>query len=232
MEPYAEWKGWEASTFGRFTDCEARYYTWHVKRALEGRAPQRVLEIGFGNGAFLGFGRDRGWAMTGVELSPELRQRAEHAGFQTAADIDALAEGPGFDLVVLFDVLEHVEPDQLIAFVAKLRKCLMPDGAIVLRVPNGDSPFGRRHQHGDLTHRVAIGEFMLQQIAAACDMRVAAIGESSWRAQQHEPPNLRARWRSRLRKILNRLFGFAYFGGTVDLSPNLAAVLKPLRRAP
>lgn len=228
MEPYAQWKGWEASTFGRFDACEARYYAWHVRRALRGRMPRRVLEVGFGNGSFLGYGRDRGWDVTGVELSPELRARAEQAGYRTAVDVDALPPEPAFDLIVLFDVLEHVERERLVEFMGSLSRRLDADGAIVLRVPNGDSPFGGRHQHGDLTHRVAIGESMLRQIAAACGLRVEAVGESSWRAQQHEPPTLRAWWRGRLRRHLDKLLGYAYFGGPIDLSPNLAAVLRPV----
>lgn len=228
MEAYTEWKGWDETAFGRFNECEARYYQWHVNRAVDGRAIRRVLEVGFGNGTFLGFGRHRGWEMTGVEHSAELRVRAERAGYRTVADIDALTAEPPFDLVVLFDVLEHVEAEQLIAFVRKLRALLATDGALLLRVPNGDSPFGGRHQHGDLTHRVAIGEFMLRQVAAACDLRVTAIGESPWRAQQAESPTLRAWWRSQLRKLFNRVLGLAYYGGTVDLSTNLAAVLKPI----
>jgi len=226
VEPYAQWKGWDEASFGRFNECEARYYQWHVKRAIAGGAPRRVLEVGFGNGAFLGYGRDRGWEMTGVELSAELRGRAERAGYRTAPSVDALASEAPFDLVVLFDVLEHIEADHVLDFVGKLRALLASDGALLLRVPNGDSPFGGRHQHGDLTHRLAIGEIMLRQIAAACDLRVTAIGEAPWRAQQREPPNLTAWWRYRVRKLFNRVLGFAYFGGTVDLSTNLTAVLK------
>jgi len=230
-EAYAQWKGWDESAFGRFNDNEARYYEWHVRRATGGRTPRRVLEVGFGNGSFLGFGRDRGWEMIGVETSAELRERAERAGYHTATGIDALSESP-FDLVVLFDVLEHVEADQLVGFLRQLRGLLAEHGAVLLRVPNGDSPFGRRHQHGDLTHRVTIGEFKLRQIAGAADLQVAAIGESPWRAQQFEPPSLRAWWRYRVRKLFNRLVGFAYYLGTVDLSTNLTAVLRPIHQTP
>jgi 2-polyprenyl-3-methyl-5-hydroxy-6-metoxy-1,4-benzoquinol methylase len=230
VERYAQWKGWDEAAFGRFNDCEARYYQWHVRRAISSGSARRVLEVGFGNGAFLGFGRDQGWDMTGFEISPELRARAERAGYRTAADIDALASEPPFDLVVLFDVLEHVEPDQLIDFVRKLRALLKADGALLLRVPNGDSPFGGRHQHGDLTHRVTIGAILLRQVAAACDLDLTAVGEAPWRAQQLEPPSLTAWWRYRLRKFFNRVLGFAYYGGTVDLSCNLTAVLKPQRQ--
>jgi hypothetical protein len=69
---------------------------------------------------------------------------------------------------------------------------------------------------------------MLRQVAAASDLYLAAIGESTWRAQQAEPPTLRAWWRYRLRKLFNRVLGFTYYGGTVDLSSNLTAVLRPL----
>jgi SAM-dependent methyltransferase len=229
LDAYAQWKGWDEANFGRFTDNDRRYFEWHVRRALRGREPQRVLEIGFGNGSFLGFGRARGWDIIGVEISSELRARAERAGYRTVADIDLLAPDAGFDLVALFDVLEHLEADQLIGFVRKLRALLVPSGAILLRVPNGDSPFGRRHQHGDMTHRVAIGEMMLRQIAAASDLQVGALGESPWKAQQFEPPGWQAFWRYRVRKLVNRLVAFAYYytRTPVDLSPNLAAVLRP-----
>jgi hypothetical protein len=34
----------------------------------------------------------------------------------------------------------------------RMRKLMRDDGVLVLRFPNGDSPFGRRTQHGDPTH--------------------------------------------------------------------------------
>lgn len=226
-EAYTRWKQWEEASFGQFDRHEGRYYAWHVARALGGRVPIRVLEIGFGNGSFLGYGRARGWQMTGVELSTELLDRARRAGFDAANGVDQLAGAEPFDLIVLFDVLEHIEPSALIGFVNAVRARLAARGAILLRVPNGDSPFGRRHQHGDITHRIAIGEFMLRQIASACSLRVLAIGESPWNAQQREGRTLRAWWRARVRSVLGRVFGFAYFGGVIDLSPNLTAVLVP-----
>ena len=127
MEAYAQWKGWEESGFGRFDECEARYYRWHVNRALAGRVARRVLEVGFGNGSFLGFGRDPWVGDDGRrDLARAARARASLPAFDVAADIDALTGEAPFDLLVLFDVLEHVEADQLIAFVRKLRALLAP----------------------------------------------------------------------------------------------------------
>lgn len=224
---YAEWKGWHEAEFGQFNRHMARYYDWHVQRALGDRGDLKVLEVGFGNGAFLGFCRSRGWQATAVELDAGLRERAVQAGFPTAPDIQRLPPAERFDLIALFDVLEHVPAQDLVGFLRTLRDRLLPDGSILLRVPNGDSPFGRRHQHGDLTHVTSFGEFKLRQLAQLCDLKIVAIGESPWHAQQSESRNFRCWIRAVARAAINRLFGFAYFGRTVDLSSNLAAVLAP-----
>jgi hypothetical protein len=138
-----------------------------------------------------------------------------------------LPAGQRYGLVAMFDVLEHIEVEEVVSFMRGLAQRLAPDGAILLRVPNGDSPFGGRHQHGDLTHVVAYGEFKLKQLAQLAGLKVVALGEAPWHAQQTEGRSLRCLLRATARSLLNRLIGFAYFGGTVDLATNLAAVLVP-----
>ena len=132
MEAYAQWKGWDESAFGRFNECEARYYQWHVNRAVGGRARAACSKSGsarhlsrFRVRSRLGGDRRgaleraaRGPARPDIELPPTSMRWRPTAG----------------DLVVLFDVLEHLEPDQLITFMRKLRALLAPDGAILLRV--------------------------------------------------------------------------------------------------
>jgi 2-polyprenyl-3-methyl-5-hydroxy-6-metoxy-1,4-benzoquinol methylase len=224
---YVEWKGWSEDAFGKVDRHASRYYTWHVERAVGRPAALSVLEIGFGNGAFLGWCRKRGWDVAGIELDPRLRAAAQRAGFAAHADMAELPADQRFGLVAMFDVLEHIEVEEVVSFMRGLAQRLVPDGAILLRVPNGDSPFGGRHQHGDLTHVVAYGEFKLKQLAQLAGLKVVALGEAPWHAQQTEGRSLRCLLRATTRSLLNRLIGFAYFGGTVDLTTNLAAVLVP-----
>lgn len=228
-DSYLEWKEWSADRFGQLTSREKRYFKWHVQRALPSANNPVVLEIGFGNGAFLTFCRYLGWNVIGVEWERELCERARNAGFLVAANLSELPSKQQFDLIVLFDVLEHISADQLVDFTRTLADHLAPDGALLLRVPNGDSPFGRHHQHGDLTHVTTFGEFKLQQLARMCQLRVVVMGESPWNAQQHEGRTARAFFRWLVRRALDRLFGFAYYGRRVDLTANLVAVLKPNR---
>jgi len=227
QEDYVSWKGWQEDDFGRFDSRHRRYFDWHVNRALRGKTTALVLEIGFGNGAFLGYCKQRGCSAWGIELDPRLRERASRAGFPTRPSLDELPTGQHFDLIVLFDVLEHVPTDELIPFVKKLRERLTRDGAVLLRVPNGDSPFGRRNQHGDLTHVAAFAEFKLKQLAQLCDLKLVELGEAPWHSQRFESRNLRCLTRAVARSLINRIFGFAYFNRAVDLDTNLAAVLVP-----
>lgn len=178
---YEEWKGWSAESFGVCDRAAALYYAAELRRAgLNPDARLRVLEIGFGNGTFAGWARSRGYDYTGTELIPALLERGARAGFRVVdGDIDRmLAElgSEGIDLVVAFDVIEHMELDAVGGLLDAIRTVLRPGGRFVARVPSGDSPFGRAAFHGDLTHRFAPGSSAVRQLAARHGFDVLEIG--------------------------------------------------------
>lgn len=171
---YIDWKPWDASSFGKPDVVD--YYDGEVERAVgkaHGSRSLRLVEIGFGNGHFLGWARLRGHSVVGIELIEELNQRAKAAGFETAPSIDALVStnASAYDLVAAFDVLEHIEPNALVEFLIKIHALLCPGGVLLARFPNGDSPFGLRYQHGDLTHRTILGEGAVNQLLARTPFR-------------------------------------------------------------
>lgn len=225
-DAYLDWKHWEAGRFGRCPDSEARYFAWHIRRARLPAAPSRVLEIGFGNGNCLGYCRKQGWQAAGIEINETLKQRASEAGFQVYQDVHAVPETESYELIAAFDVLEHLPIDQAETFLGALRARLAPQGAILVRVPNGDSPFGRTYQHGDRTHVETYCLGKLRQVCLAAGLAITRSGEAPWYAQQERDRTPRTFLRAVLRRVFDRLFGFAYFGGRMDLSPNLLVVLK------
>jgi SAM-dependent methyltransferase len=198
-----------------------------VKQAGHISPQPRVLEIGFGNGAFLGYCRDLGWPTTGIETNRTLLNRATSAGFPVFSSVQELPEGLDFDLIAVFDVLEHLPIDQAEMLLAHLRGILSPQGAILLRVPNGDSPFGRAYQHGDRTHVETYGSEKLEQLCVSLNLGVVHTGEAPWGSQHRMPRTVRTLVGSALKWVLDRLIGYAYFGRYVDLSPNLFVVIKP-----
>ena len=70
----------------------------------------RLLDVGAGSGAFLAAARRQGWDAQGLEISPELADRAQaHSGAVVrTGDFASMALADGaFDCVAMWDVLEH-----------------------------------------------------------------------------------------------------------------------------
>jgi SAM-dependent methyltransferase len=178
---YSEWKAWSAESFGAYTPETAAYYDAELARTglTAGRAPD-VLELGFGNGGFAGWARSKGFEYVGIEAIPELVSRGEAEGFRVyEADSAWTLNGLGhdsLDLVVAFDVLEHMELADVESLLDSIRAALRPGGRLLARVPSGDSPFGRASHHGDLTHRLALGSSAVRQLAGRHGFEVDDIG--------------------------------------------------------
>jgi SAM-dependent methyltransferase len=98
-----------------------------------------LLDIGCATGSFIVAMRELGWQVQGVELS---RYAAEYARQQQGLTVHTgtveSAEFPAqqFDVVTMWDVLEHVlDPKQTLAEVGRILK---PNGLLVLSLPNPD----------------------------------------------------------------------------------------------
>ena len=80
---------------------------------------------------------------------------------------------PGqFDLIVLFDVLEHLSLSEIVASFKIFSHLLTPSGKVLARFPNGGSPFGRLHQYGDATHQTVLTGSLIHQIALTAGMEL------------------------------------------------------------
>lgn len=99
---------------------------------------QRLLDVGCGTGEFVLFAADQlGWDSAGIELSPDgvavAQGRGAHVVRGTLDDVDR-EFGGDFDVVTMFNLLEHV-PDP-IGTLATAHRLLKPGGRIVVQVPN------------------------------------------------------------------------------------------------
>ncbi len=98
----------------------------------------RILEIGSGRGSLLADLRRRGLAATGVETSParvaEALARHPDLPIQVVEGTTLPFSNETFDLVLSFDVLEHI-PDTD-AHLAEVRRVLKAGGWYLLQTPN------------------------------------------------------------------------------------------------
>ncbi len=96
-----------------------------------------LLDVGCASGALLSEAAALGFEASGIEPDETIARRAqERSGCPVRAGAieDALLEAARYDVVTLFDVLEHVVDP--LAVLAKLRVALHPGGMLAVTVPD------------------------------------------------------------------------------------------------
>ena len=152
--------------------CQANFIETNV-RSL----PGKLLDIGCGDGIFAREMFQRGWNVTGLDpalpsVIPELRN--ERGGrLLLAHDIASCRlEDPLFDIVVLLDVIEHVEyPMELVSMFSKH---LRPNGTFVVETGNyqsdGRIDGGENWWNYQLDHRWYFAPPQLRQMAESAGL--------------------------------------------------------------
>ena len=101
----------------------------------------RLLEIGCGQGEFLTLAREAGFEVTGVEFSMDAVERANKKLGDKCVRCGTLEEQKfqdyAFDVIVLFDVIEHVR--RPLETLHEIKRLIKPDGVIFLVTPSLDS---------------------------------------------------------------------------------------------
>jgi len=116
------------------------FYRFRVRRWMKmiGK-PGMVLEIGCGEGLMLDTLRQKGWKVMGIERTEAMAVYARDTlGLDiVSGGIELVPGEKNFDLIILFQVLEHMHNPQSI-----LKECaarLKPGGFLIINVPNFDS---------------------------------------------------------------------------------------------
>ncbi|OLC58707.1 MAG: hypothetical protein AUH85_00285 [Chloroflexi bacterium 13_1_40CM_4_68_4] len=102
--------------------------------------PGRLLDVGTAGGSFLAVAKRRGWDVLGCEPNRWLCEWGRtHYGvdIRPGTIFDLALPDRSFDVVSLWDVLEHVGGPT--AVLRECRRILRDDGLIVVNVPDSDS---------------------------------------------------------------------------------------------
>jgi SAM-dependent methyltransferase len=130
----------EATEIRKLAALEDTHWWYRERRALLSRALRglpagRALDIGAAGGGNTRVLKAHGWRPVALEYSPDGAELcAERELPVIRADARFLPfPAAGLDLVVAFDILEHVEEDHLAA--AEIRRVLRPGGTALIAVP-------------------------------------------------------------------------------------------------
>lgn len=229
---YLKWKGWSADAFGSYSLDDAIYFRSEIARSgIKSMSGLRVAELGFGNGAFAGWVRNVGGNWVGLEIIPTLLSRAREAGFEVvnASDgLESIVPEAHHDLIVAFDVLEHLDTNGIRAVLEGARKALKPGGLFLARVPSGDSPVSTAIYRGDLTHRTLLGSSAVRQLASEAALEVVQLREPVLPLRGLRPSRV-------IRRVVLlpiRAFAFSFIrnilmaDSSAIVSPNMIVVLR------
>lgn len=109
-----------------------------------------ILDIGCGLGYFLNLCDGIGWQTFGVDIST---YAIAYAGKYTKAKLDIINikndklpyENDFFDVITCFDVVEHLENDNII--FKEINRVLNKEGLLIISTPDGKSPYDREETH-------------------------------------------------------------------------------------
>ncbi|MHC4889988.1 MAG: class I SAM-dependent methyltransferase [Planctomycetota bacterium] len=130
----SKFAGYIEKVLDRFRSTRA----WRVRRYI--RPPARILDIGCGNGRFLGYLIKRGYDGYGIELPGKAANRATQipglklkVGSLTEEDFGE----DFFDCICMWHVFEHLaEPKKTLQIIQNILK---PSGCLTMSMPNIDS---------------------------------------------------------------------------------------------
>lgn len=103
----------------------------------------KVLDVGAATGFFLDIARKRGWEVRGVEISDFAANIARRKGVEvTTGTLTDVQDAPeSFDLITLWDVIEHMQNplEELVRATALLH----PGGVLLMTTPDWGSQYAR-----------------------------------------------------------------------------------------
>jgi SAM-dependent methyltransferase len=103
----------------------------------------RLLDIGAATGFFLKLAKNRGYEVSGVEMSDHAAKEARRAGIDVITG-DLLSNhypDQFFDIITMLDVLEHFT-DPFVE-LSEVKRILKTKGLLVVNTPNGQSLLAR-----------------------------------------------------------------------------------------
>lgn len=213
------------------------YLTHFVAKYFPADRTASILDIGCGHGKVLYFLSAAGYKnVKGVDLSQEQVDAAHRLGIPnvvcgSAFDYVAGLPDESLDVAILFDILEHLEKQDLFDMLDQVWRILRPGGRCIVHSPNGEGLFAMRILFGDLTHRQAFTRKSMEQLFAT--LGFAGIDCFEDRPIVHGPASLMRRivWDAGTAPI--RLLMKAETGNIRPiLSQNLVAVAVKPRTVP
>ena len=141
--------------FCELADTSREFYLDYLSTHISLNSEVRVLEIGCGEGGNLLPFAELGSEVVGIDISEKRIEQAK--SFFKEARQKALfvcdnfitmkpLEADKFDIVLVHDVIEHIQQGDKLEFILNINKFLKKNGIVFFAFPAWQMPFGGHHQ--------------------------------------------------------------------------------------
>ncbi len=131
----------------------------------------RILELACGPAPVLFLLKQRGYSnLVGIDTSPEQVALAHAVGLEKEVlqgdmlEFLNATELEEYDIIILFDILEHFDRIEQLDVLDKVFARLKPNGKCIMHVPNAEGCFGGRVLYSDITHKSAFTRRSMEQM--------------------------------------------------------------------
>jgi 2-polyprenyl-3-methyl-5-hydroxy-6-metoxy-1,4-benzoquinol methylase len=151
------------------TRTSSRNFERNILPLLPADRQAKILDIGSGFGRYLKALEYAGYGnVYGIDVSEEqIAYARDQLGLGNCICGDALEflgdQSHAYDVILLLDVMEHLDTAYAIDLCRAVHRALKPGGLFVVQVPNGLSPMSP-HLHADVTHQRAFTTQSVEQV--------------------------------------------------------------------
>lgn len=142
--------------FEELAQTSREYISGYISEHIGIRPDSRVMEIGCGEGGNLLPFAEIGCEVCGIDISIGKITNAKRffgekgmKGEFICSDFIRFDIGPHigkYDIIIMHDVIEHIEPEDKDEFILRTKELLKPSGVVMAGFPSWQMPFGGHQQ--------------------------------------------------------------------------------------
>jgi 2-polyprenyl-3-methyl-5-hydroxy-6-metoxy-1,4-benzoquinol methylase len=145
---------------------DKNYFKNFYLKKLPNKKNIKILDIGCGNGKYLNILKEFGFNnLFGIDISKQKIEIAKKS-MPTVKCIDAVKflkkSNQKYDVILIIDVLEHIDLDETFQLIDLVYKSLNNYGKVIIQVPNAMALFSPL-RYSDITHKRAYTTSSLTQ---------------------------------------------------------------------
>ncbi len=146
-----------------------RYFRKNYLKHLPADKNAKIVDLGCGMGHFLNFlVKEKYCNYTGIDASEENIDFCRKNNFNAVlGDIFEFLKDTKetYDVIVLNDIIEHLEKSEIILLLQLIFKALHHDGCLIIKTPNASNPImASSSRYYDFTHELIFTEESMSQV--------------------------------------------------------------------